>query len=230
MPGQREITIDDYAFDYLGSYYAKRKKNSGLLINRLELTQKGARVDGLFAYRREDNTFFAASLSTRQSAKLASILSHYKRKGLGSYRFLTALLLLTGTAGMGYYLNQWLVLWVMPFFMAVAGFLLHSILEKRRLSNQVVTAVDELKNFPADEQWLCIGVSSLCWRNNALAEKLSELCEHRGIGLITIGKRTRITLRQEPRTVKCRRADFLSYYVAEAGIRKNLADQFMRVA
>ncbi|MBD1396905.1 hypothetical protein H9Q13_06990 [Pontibacter sp. JH31] len=230
MPGQGENTMDDHAFDYLGSYYAKRKKNSGLLINRLEQTRKGAWVDGLFAYRSEDNTFFAASLSTRQSGKLAALLSHYKRKGLGHSRFVTSVLLLAATAGIGYYLNLWLILWVMPLFVAVAGFVVHSALEKRRLQRQMLKSVDELKDFPADEQWLCIEVSSLSWRHNSLAEKLSALCERRGIGLITIGKRARITLHQEPRAVKCRRDDFLSYYVAEAAIRKTLTDQFMRVA
>lgn len=230
MPIQGEIRIEEHALAFLGTYYARHQKSSGLLINRGVMTKLGAMADGLVTFRQQDNSCFAASLSVRQSDTLAALLRDYKRNGLGKLRYLTAAALFAGTALTGYVLGQWIVLWVLPLFMAVAGFSLHSRLKKRILYRQLRAAVAEIKGLPADEQWLGIRVSSLCWRKNALAERLAEICRHRGIGLVTVGKRARPTLRQEPRTASCRRADFLCYYATEANLRQELDTQLMRVA
>jgi hypothetical protein len=230
MAGQGEIKVEDYGLDFLASYYAKHPKKSGLLINKLALTKQGAQASALITYQKEDNSFFAATLNVSQSDKLASLLSNYKRNGLGKLRYLTALTLLAGTAYVCYETDQWVALAIVPALIALAGFFIHSRLQDRRLNKQLTTAVDELKHFPANHQWLGIQVSSLSWRNNQLADRLSKLCERRGIGLITVGKRSQLTLRQEPRNATCRRTDFLDYYAAESSLRKELTDQFMRVA
>src|SRR5690606_10064514 len=126
--------------------------------------------------------------------------------------FLTAALLFTVAALASYLAGQWLALVLLPAPLALAGFYAHSFLQKRRLHQQLRTIVDELKQIPAEHQWLGVQVSSLHWRGNRMAEHLSKLCERKGVGLVTIGKRSRLTLRQEPRTANCRRSDFLAYY------------------
>jgi hypothetical protein len=230
MADQGENRIEDYALDFLGSYYAKHQKKSGLLINRLVPTRKGTFADALLAYQKHDNSFFAASLSVRRSDRLASLLKTYKTKGLGRLRYLTAATLFCLAAFACFMAGSWLALTIIPALLAVAGFYLHSTLRKRYLEQRLSTAVDELRQQPADHQWLGIQVSSLHWRGNPMADYLSKLCERRGIGLITVGKRARLTLRQEPRKASCRRLDFLSYYTSGDSLRKELGDQFMRVA
>jgi hypothetical protein len=230
MPGQEVSKIENFAFEFLSSYYAKQSKNSGLLVRKLEKTKQGAEVDGLFVMRKEDNSFFAASLSTRQSDQLAAMIIRYKKKGLSNYRFLTAGALLLLTASIGYALDYWPLLYLAPVFVAIAGFILHSQLEKRRLKQQQEKLVSELKQAPANEQWLGISVSSLHFRKNMLADNLLAICQRRHIGLITVGRRAKIVLRQAPTAAGCRRGDFLSYYTSEATLRKLLTDLFMRVA
>lgn len=74
-------------------------------------------------------------------------------------------------------------------------------------------------------------MSSLTFRNNSLASHMLAMCERRGIGVITVGKRAKVVLMQEPRTLTCRRGDFLSHYAAEVRIRKAvLGDSYLRVA
>lgn len=230
MADQGENRIEEYAIDFLGSYYAKHQKKSGLLINRLVPTQKGSLADALFAYQKHDNTFFAASLSVRRSDRLAALLKSYKQRGLGKLRYLTAALLFAISALVCYVAGSWLAFAIVPVLLAVTGFYLHATLRKRYLLRQLNTAVEELKQQPADHQWLGVRVSSLYWRDNPMADYLSKLCEKRGIGLITVGRRARLTLRQEPRLAACRRVDFLSYYASGDILRKELGDQFMRVA
>jgi hypothetical protein len=230
MAGQGDIRIEDHALEFLGSYYAKHPKKSGLLINRLAMTKQGSQAAALITYQKEDDTFFAATLNVSQSDKLASLLSNYKRNGLGKLRYITAIILLAGTSYFCYATAHWVALAIVPILTALAGFFIHSRLQDRRINKQLTAAVDELKNLPADHQWLGIQISSLSWRNNQMADRLSKLCERRGIGLLTVGKRAQLTLRQEPRNATCRRTDFLAYYAAEISLRKELTDQFMRVA
>ncbi len=225
-----ENRIGDQAIEFLGSYYAKHEKKSGLLINRLVPTYKGTFADALFAYQKHDNCFFAVSLNISASDKLARLLSTYKKRGLGRSRYLTAASIFGAAAFLCYLTGNWLMMALIPAILAVAGFILHSNLRKRYMQQQLKAAVDQLKQQPADHQWLGLQVSSLCWRGNAMADYLSKLCERKGIGLLTVGKRSRLTLRQEPRLATCRRTDFLSYYTQGDNLRRELSDQFMRVA
>lgn len=230
MADQGVNRIEDQAVEFLGSYYAKHEKKSGLLINRLEPTQLGTFADALLAYQKHDNSFFAVSLNISASNKLARLLSVYKREGAGKARYFTAGLIFAAVAALCYMVGSWLALAALPVLLAVAGFVLHTKLRNRYIRQQLRAAVDQLKQQPADHQWLGVQVSSLCWRSNSMADYLSKLCERKGIGLLTIGKRSRLTLRQEPRLANCRRTDFLSYYTKGELLRRELADQFMRVA
>lgn len=230
MVDQGDNKNEDYAVDFLGSYYAKHQKKSGLLIQRLVPAQQGAFADVLVAYQKHDDTFFAASLSLAGSEKLAALLSSYKKKGLGKFRFLTAAVLFSVAALGSYLAGQWIALVLLPVLLALTGFYAHTTLQKRYIHKQLRAAVDELKQLPADHQWLGIRISSLYWRGNSMANYLSKICERKGIGLVTIGKKSGLTLRQEPRLANCRRSDFLAYYVPGETMRKELADQFMRVA
>ncbi len=225
-----EKNIGELAVEFLGGYYAKHEKKAGLLINRQVATQHGAFVDALVAYQKHDNTFFAASLDVSSSDRIARLLRNYKKRGLGKGPYLTALLLLSGTGLFCYATDMWLALAVLPLSLALAGYAVHALLRKRYLQRQLHDAVDHLKQQPADHQWLGIQISSLCWRGNAMAGYLSKLCERKGIGLLTMGTRARLTLHQEPRLASCRRHDFLTYYLQGDNLRKELGDQFMRVA
>ncbi|MCP2043633.1 hypothetical protein [Pontibacter sp. HSC-36F09] len=225
-----ESSIGDQAIEFLGSYYAKHEKKSGLLVNRTVSTHQGTFADALFAYQKHDNSFFAVSLSTSASDKLARVLSSYKKKGLGRIRYVTAGSIFGVAAYLCYQTGSWLAMASIPAILAVAGFVLHSRLRKRYIQQQMKNAVDQLRQQPGDHQWLGIQVSSLCWRGNAMANYLSKLCERKGIGLLTVGRRSRLTLRQEPRLASCRRTDFLSYYTQGENLRRELSDQFMRVA
>lgn len=230
MADQANTGIEECTLEFLGAYYAKHQKKSGPLINKRVPTHQGTIADALIAYQKHDNTFFAASLSLSGSDKIAALLGTYKRRGLGKSRYLTAVLLFAIPALITYENGQWILLAVLPLVLAVAGFYLHSLLRKRYFHRQLQNAVEDLKQQPADHQWISVGVSSLSWRGNPMADYLSKLCERKGVGLVTLGKRSRLTLRQEPRPANCRRHDFLSYYVPGEVIRQELADQFMRVA
>lgn len=230
MADKEEKNIGELVVEFLVTYYAKHEKKAGLLINRHVATQHGTFADALLAYQKHDNAFFVASLDISKSERIARLLRNYKQRGLGKGPYLTALLLLSASATFCYLQDMWLTLAVLPLLLAVAGSVVHALLRKRYLQKQLQAAVECLKQQPADHQWLALQVSSLNWRGNAMADYLSKLCERKGVGLLTKGKRGRLTLHQEPRMASCRRHDFLAYYLQGESLRKELGDQFMRVA
>jgi hypothetical protein len=233
MPTQRENNIEDFAFDYIQSHYATNAGVESLLVDKAERTKQGHVADGLFTFKNPENNIFVATLHTKTSPKIASLLIRFKSKGLSKLRFATASLIFSIAFLSGWQVGKWPVLYVLPaaLFIAAAGFVLHSVLEHNYLKNKMEHLLSDLKKLPADEQWLGISVSSLTFRQNSMAKHLLDVCERRGIGVITVGKRAKVVLVQEPKTQTCRRGDFLSYYEGDARIRKALlGDSYLRVA
>ncbi|PRY16520.1 hypothetical protein CLV24_101366 [Pontibacter ummariensis] len=231
MPTAQESNIEDFAYDYLRAYYQKRQDIKTLTVDKAEKTKEGAVADGLFSFMNSDKSVLTASLHTRASKSIAMLLKRYKKRGLSKLRYVTGTLFMAGTVYMGLQLGHWLAFTLLPVLVAITTFLLHSLLEKRYLQNKITAMVDEVRKLPANEQWLGISISSLTFRQNGLAQHLLDTCQRRGIGVITVGKRAKVVLMQEPQAKVCRRGDFLSYYEAEPRIRKALqGDSFLRVA
>ncbi|WP_162052063.1 hypothetical protein [Pontibacter pamirensis] len=231
MPNQRESNIEDFAFDYIQSYYTTRTGAKTIFVDKAERTRQGYVADGFFSYKNSDKRLFIASLSTRNSSKISSLLTGYKKKGLSIRRYVVALLLFAATLYIGLKASHWAILYVVPIVAAFAGFVLSTMLEKKRLKTKVEHLLDDILHLHADERWLGISISSLVFRNNDMAKHLLSVCQRHGVGVITVGKRAKVVLMQEPQTQTCRRGDFLSHYESEARIRKALlGDSFLRVA
>lgn len=233
MPHQRENLIEDFAFDYIPSYYATRTGAAKILADKAERTKQGHLADGLFSFQNPDKSLFVSSLSTKNSQRIGRILTTYKSEGLSKFRYATAALLLVVSLYISIKLAHLPYVYALPLAAAVAllAFVLHSILEKKNLKRKLEILLNDLKKIPADEQWLGLSVSSLTFRHNDLAKHLLAICQRRGIGVITVGKRAKVVQLQEPKTQICRRGDFLSLYEAEVRIRKTLlGDSFLRVA
>lgn len=231
MHSYQESKIEDFSFDYLQGYYTSQQGAKNVLIGRAEKTRQGTEVEGLFAFKHPDSTLFLATVTFKNNQRLAELLTNYKKKGLSKLRFATpAILLAAGVAltvkfGAGLYGLGFAAL------AAVVGFVLHTVVAKAVIKRNITQIINELKKHQANEQWFGISVSSLVFRNNTMASFLLKLCQRRGIGLLTIGKRSKVVLMQEPRTNVCRRGDFLSHYASEQSIRKAIQDDtILRVA
>lgn len=231
MPNPQESRIEDFAFDYLQHYYKAQQGAKDVLIGRSEKSKQGVEVEGLFAFKHPDSSLFLATVTFKNSQSLAALLTAYKKEGLSKLRFVTPVLLLA----LGLYLNLRYDTAIygiaLSFIIAAGSFILHSYLLETYIKRRINTLVDELKRHHANEQWLGISISSLVFRNNSLANYFLKLCQRRGIGILTVGKRAKVVLMQEPRTNVCRKGDFLSHYVSEHNIRKAIQDDtILRVA
>lgn len=201
------------------------------MVGLSEKTKRGVTPDGILVFKRDANEVFIASISMEQTARLTTLLQRYKKKGLGLVRFLTPLLLAAGCFLFGKSLGNLLVMLVAPVVVAPLGFMLHTYLLKKFRLRQVEQLLDTVKQIPADEQWIGLSVSSLVFRKNPLALAMLEMCNQKGIGLITVGQRAKVVLMQKPQKLQSRRGDLLSRYTSEENIRKAvLGDHVLRVA
>ncbi|MBC5993471.1 hypothetical protein [Pontibacter cellulosilyticus] len=231
MPNPQESKIEDFAFDYLQGYYTSQQGAKNVLISRSEKNKQGIEVEGMFTFKHPDNTIFLATVTFKNSQKLTDLLTAYKKQGLNKLRFLTPVLLLMLGVYASVQFKGGIVGLAVTCVAAVAGFILHTYLLKYYLKRRVNNLLDVLKMHQSNEQWLGLSISSLVFRNNNLASYFLKLCQRRGIGVITVGKRAKVVLMQEPRTNVSRKGDFLSHYVSEHSIRKAIQDNtILRVA
>ncbi len=163
-----------------------------------------------------DNAPFCAAVVTAGSSDLAHILIRYKKKGLSKFRFLTSGAMLFGTAFLLSGLLHLALAAGIAVLAALATLILHSTVETNQLKKKIGCMVHNLRNFPANEQWLGISISSLIFRNNLLAHHLLTLCRQQGIGVLTVGQRAKVVLLQEPKAVQSQGANFVSNYVLPA--------------
>ncbi|WP_299824265.1 hypothetical protein [uncultured Pontibacter sp.] len=231
MPTPQESKIEDFAFDYLKGYYTSQQGAKKVFIGRAEKSKQGVEVEGVFAFKHPDSFLFLATVTFKNSQRLASILTSYKKKGLSKLRFATPVVLLMLGAFLNLRFGGNVYTWALTAAVAFAGFVLHTYLAKAYLKSSIEKVLEELKKYPANEQWLGISMSSLVFRNNSMASYFLKLCQRRGIGILTVGKRAKVVLIQEPRTNTCRKGDFLSHYISEHNIRKAVQeDTILRVA
>lgn len=233
MPTLHKSKIDDYAFDYLKNYYTQRHQAQDVFVFMDEKAKNGATADGLFTYCKADEDYsFVATLNTKSSDKLAALLTKFKKGNFLKVCYALTLLAVAAVAPVTFLFTEnpivtgILSLITVP-LAYIACMLGHRFFCRRQLLNLVST----LKRLPANQKWIGISISSQAFRNNRLADSFLDICRQRGIGVMTVGKRSKVVLMLEPKTVTRRHGDFLSFYKSEMNIRKEaLGDRIMRVA
>ena len=231
MPHSKENKIEDFAFDYLNNYYASQQGAKNIFVGRSELNKYGVEVEGIFAFKQPDSALFLSTVTFNNSQKIGALLTNYKKVGMSKIRFLTPLVFLLLGLFISITINNNIYVWAFFSLSALGGFILHTYLAKAYLKLQLESMIEEMKQYKANEQWLGLSVSSLVFRNNSLANYFLKLCQSRGIGLITVGKRAKVSLLQEPRIRISHHGDFISHYASEDIIRKAIQiDSMLRVA
>jgi hypothetical protein len=231
MPHSKENKIEDFAFDYLKAHYASQQGAQNIFVGRSELHKHGIEVEGLFAFRQAGNSDFLASVTFKNSQRIAALLTDYKKKGLSKLRFLTPAIILFFGLIFSVTVVHNVYAWILFTLTAISGFILHTYLVKAYLQLQLEAMLEDFKKYQANEQWLGLSISSLTFRGNKLANYFLKLCQYQGVGVIAVGKRAKVSLLQEPRTHICRHGDYISQYVAEDKIRKAIqVDTILRVA
>ncbi|MBC5775331.1 hypothetical protein H8S95_14725 [Pontibacter sp. KCTC 32443] len=231
MANQQVSKIEDFAFDYLKNYYTQQCYANNILVGQSEKTKRGNTTDGILAFKQTTGNVFVANISMQQSEALTNLVVNYKKNGLGWFRLITPLLVAAACFFIGRSTGNLLIMLIAPVIFAPFGFILHAYLLKKYRFRQVEKLVDQAKQYPANDQWIGLSISSLMFRKNLLATELLEVCNRKGVGLITVGQRSKVIMMKKPKSATCRRGDFLSHYASDENIRKAIeGDHVLRVA
>ena len=187
----QESYIKKKALQFLHQDYYQRCPINGIIYKELEAyTNEGKRADGLIIFRQKSRNPFVASLEAKSANTLRSLveqidLARIIDDGLKVAVFSFAFIwLLAWMAGVRQVLDPFLALlmggcwvWMVKVYIATV-----QPLALRRHAQ--IGALEQLKQYPADERWLAIGIDSVSKEDQF--HRLLQHCRKAGIGLIVV--------------------------------------------
>lgn len=219
-----ESTVQARALDFLHDYYSNR--GSGRIFKKKEVRTKkeygGKRADGLLVYKgwtgihvvsmeSKSHKTFAAIRPTRSTAKWL------KNTLWVSFLFST----MTGGLVSLYRMENFqdgLIYFGLTFML---GFVAYGYFRWNSASNQEVKVLKQLKQYPANEQWLSFSKDSLRPLDKKKWQYIKKLCKAEGFGIILVKPEYQIKVVSRPRS-KGTFKNYLKYYSLEKDILKFL--------
>ena len=111
---------------------------------------------------------------------------------------------------------------LLPFYVLMISALVYALFTWNSYRHQTMNVIDQLRQYPANEQWLAFSRDSIESLPIPKQKILRRICRARGIGLVVFGKRIRQL--EKPKYRWNMGKSFLNYYSKEDKIRKYLFD------
>lgn len=227
----QEGYIKKKALQFLYQEYYRRCPTNGIIYRESEAyTHEGKRADGLIIFRQKGPNPFVASLEAKSANTVRSLVEQMDlarmvddglKMAVFSFAFIWSLAWMAGVRQM---LDPILALlmggcwiWMVKGYLAVV-----QPLALRRHAR--IGALDQLKQYPADERWLAIGTDSL--PQIEAFRRLIRHCRRAGIGLLIISPEGKVEVRLHPRfSTRSDVTDYTQFYknapLALKRIKKN---------
>jgi hypothetical protein len=182
------------------------------------------RADGLVASLIDDGTVYTVSLEAKSARTLPNITLRYG-DGLWLLHTLVAGLLGMGAVGaIGWFFGGgWLLKWVLPpvaFFAVGFAYLL----TMEHAHYRLIDVVQQVKRYPANEQWIAVSADAHNALDHAMQEALQAACRREGLGLLRVRSSSQVTRLEKPRPSPTPKGldDFLACYARSDTIRQKL--------
>ena len=226
MSGLSEQYVQRKAQAYLENRYRRWGK---ALFSKMEVKTKkafgGKRADGLLAFRRLFWGTYVVSMEAK-SYKTLNAIRPYRSSGKWFWASLRAgfyTCLATGTLLALYRMDDGFVQYFLPLNMFVLGAFLFALLTRNSVQHQVADVIEQLKQYPANEQWLAFSKDSLNRLPRKKKRVLARMCRQEGIGVLIIASFGRVRIWVKPKRRWKWKGDFLNYYSLEKQIRREIA-------
>lgn len=187
----QESYIKKRALRFLHQDYYERCPANGIIYKELEAyTTEGKRADGLIIFRQKGSNPFVASLEAKSANTLRSLVEQIDiarivddslKMAVCSFAFIW---LFAWMAGVRQVLDPVIALlmgvcwiWMVKAYMATVR-----PMTLRRHAR--IGALEQLKQYPADERWLAIGIDSISKEDQFY--RLLQHCRKAGIGLLVV--------------------------------------------
>lgn len=222
MPLILERTVQNEAQKFLEKKY-KRKAKRNRIFSKTEMPTKAKygrkRADGFLAFQHFIWGNYVVSIEAKSMKTLPAIRP---------YR--DAFIFMVNSLKMGLYccigsgaifalwkMNDNLWQFLLPFYVLIISALVYALLTWRSYRHQTMDVIDQLNQYPANEQWLAFSKDSFEHLKKKSQKDLKKICKARGIGLLIYNKR--ITILVKPKFRWAWGKDFLKYYSKEKEIR-----------
>lgn len=230
----QEKTVQKRAMSFLEKYYDNRLLRRRMFVAEEVRTKRvfgGKRADGLLAYKsRLSAKPFVVSMEAK-SLKTLPAIKPYQDMGRWWWNSMRFALFLCFATGLAYIAGQgqtFVAIYVPIIWCLMAG-ITFGLLTWSSYRHQTIDVITQLKQYPANEQWLAFSKEAFKALTEEKKQLLTTVCKNRGVGLLIIGKNNGADLLSKPKKRSTwfieRRggwqwiSDYLIYYSREQEIR-----------
>lgn len=214
----QEGYIKKKALQFLHQEYYRRCPANGIIYKELEAyTTEGKRADGLIVFQQKGPNPFVASLEAKSANTLRSLveqmdMSRLIDEGLKvavcSFAFIWWL---AWMAGIRQVLDPILALLMGACWIYIVKGYISAVQPLALRRHARIGALDQLKQYPADERWLAIGIDSLTQSDQF--RRLLRHCRSASIGLLVVSTEGKVEVRLHPRfSTRSDVTDYTQYY------------------
>jgi len=225
MPLILERTVQNKTQEYLEKKYRRRAKGNRIF-SKTEMPTKAKygrkRADGFLAFRHYIWGDYVVSVEAKSKKTLPAI-KPYRDEFIFVMNCLRVGLYCCIGSGAFYALFKWndqMWQFLLPFYVWMISALVYALLTWRSYRHQTMDVIDQLKQYPANEQWLAFSKDSFESLKKKKRKDLRKICRARGIGLILYGNRIKVL--EKPKFRWHWGKDFIKYYSKESEIRDTI--------
>ncbi len=228
MPRLLEITVQEIALKQLEKLYRPKAKRKKIFAKSEVYTKKqygGKRADGLLAFKRPIWGTYVVSMEAK-SYKTLPAMKPYRDDKLWIKNSLWAGLLiciLSGSLFAIYKMDDGFWQFLIPFNVFVLSSFIYGFVTRKSYKHKVVDVVNQVGQYPANEQWLAFSNDSYKEVSATKRKNLEAICKFRGIGIIIVYHKNKVdVLRLPKKKMNLPSKDFLKYYNKEVEIRQQI--------
>lgn len=229
MPRLAEITVQKVALEYLRKRY-KRRMWFRKIYAQIEVRTKkefgNKRADGLLAFKHWLLGTYVVSMEAK-SFKTLPAMKPYRDDWQFVRNCLWAglvICILSGAFFWGYHVNDGLWQFLLPFNAFLGGAIIYGIVTFKHFTHKRVDVIDQLQQYPANEQWLAFSQDSIDSLAYVKVKKLKSMARHQRIGILVVKNKKEVKLLVKPKFQWRWGKDFLYFYSKEKEIRKTIAE------
>lgn len=225
MPRLAETTVQKVALEYLRKRYRRRSLWSKTFAEIEVRTKKkfgNKRADGLLAYKHWLFGNYVVSMEAK-SFKTLPAMKPYR----DDWQFVRnciwaglVICILSGAFFWGYRISDGLWQFLLPFNAFLGGAILYGAITFRHFTHKRVDVIDQLQQYPANEQWLAFSQDSIDAMAYVKVKKLKVMARNQRIGILIVKNKKEVKLLIKPKFRWSWGKDFLKYYSKEKEIRK----------
>lgn len=220
-----ETTVQKTAVNYLEDKYYSRKARKGQLFADIEVRTRrkygSKRADGLLAFKHWLLGTYVVSVEAK-SYKTLGAIRPYKDTGLFIRNCIKAgfiFCVLTGSFFALYWMDDGFKQYLLPLNTFIIGGIIYGLITYKSHRHKAVDVIEQVKQYPANEQWLALSQDSLNVLPIEKVKKLERIAKNQGIGIIVVKKKRKAEVLIRPKMKWKWIKDFLIYYSREKEIR-----------